>query len=113
MRASLRRRLPPKASSIPDRYFRSQPEFRAQKFQLAFLESPPGTAVTGEKFVSLLRAPRTGWIFKKLGLVLLPGPRFFDRIDERPRFFDFVPPGKERGVAAHRIQEQSFVRFRT
>ena len=39
-------------------------------------------------------------------------PRFLDGVDERPSFFDLVPARKECGVAAHRIEEQAFVRFR-
>ena len=39
-------------------------------------------------------------------------PRFLDRVDERPGFFDLVAARKKRGVAAHRIEEQAFVGFR-
>src|SRR5947209_15293446 len=39
-------------------------------------------------------------------------PRFLDRVDESPGMLDLVAAGKERGVAAHRVEEQPFVRFR-
>jgi hypothetical protein len=33
----------------------------------------------------------------------------FDAIDELPRVFDFVATREERGVAAHGIEQQTFV----
>src|SRR5262249_53451955 len=75
-------------------------------------EPPPRAAVAREKFICFIRAPRTSGIENQLRSALLLRPRIFDWVDERPRFFDFIAARKQRRVAAHRVEEQTFIRFR-
>src|SRR5882724_13579934 len=77
------------------------------------LESPPGATVAREKFVGFFRSPRTGGIHEQTWLIFFGLPRFLDRIDERPRFFHFIPACEEGRVTAHRVEQQPLVRFRT
>src|SRR5437762_5756908 len=39
-------------------------------------------------------------------------PGFLDRIDESPGLLDLIAAGKERSVTAHRVEQQTLVRFR-
>src|SRR5438045_3653072 len=76
------------------------------------LKSPPGASITREKFIRLLWSPRTGGIKIKFRRFLFLRPSLFDDVDERPRFFDFIAPREQGGVPAHRVEQQTFVRFR-
>src|SRR5262245_56909923 len=72
----------------------------------------PRAAVAGEQIVCSFWSPRTGGIEIQFRHILLCMPRFLDGIDERRRFFDLVATRKQRGVATHRIEQQTFVRLR-
>src|SRR5436190_5846904 len=70
------------------------------------LKSPPGATVARQKLVRFVRSPRTGWIKIKFGRFLFLRPSFFDDVDERPRFFDFVAPREQAAVSSHRVEQQ-------
>src|SRR5450755_905144 len=76
-------------------------------------QSPPRAAVARQKFVGLFWSPRSGGVFEQSRLILLRDPGLFERVDKGPRFFDFVAPREESGVAAHRIEQQALIRFGT
>src|SRR5205807_3799154 len=77
------------------------------------LQSPPSPVVAREQFVSLLWPPRTGRVKTKRRRIFLLRPCVLDRIDKRPRLFDFIAPGEKGGVTTHRIEQQTLIRFRT
>src|SRR2546423_9697415 len=74
-------------------------------------ESPPGAPVAREQFIGFFRSPGSRGIKTKWRRVFLLRPRVLDDVDERPRLFDFVPARKQRRIAAHRIEQQSFISF--
>src|SRR5439155_4185120 len=76
------------------------------------LKSSPGAAVARHQFIRFFRSPGTVGIKIQLRRVLFRRPCVFDEIDERPRLLHFIVPRKQRGVAAHRVEQQTFVSFR-
>src|ERR1700676_1515199 len=76
-------------------------------------EPSPGASIARQEFVCFFWSPGTCRIKVQLGRVLFCRPRLFDDVDERPGLFDFVARPKQSCVAAHRVEQQTFVRFRT
>src|SRR4029077_8472181 len=76
------------------------------------LKPPPSAAVAREQIVGFFRAPGTGGIKKKTRRIFCCGARVLDWVYERPGFFNFIAPREKCGVAAHRVEKQTFVCFR-
>src|SRR4051812_20749724 len=105
---------PPSAQS----FFSSRPilptstEMPGADDSATMLQPPPCAAIARKQFVRFFWSPRAGGIHEEPGRIFLRAPGFFDWVDERPRFLNFVVSCEKRGVAAHRVQEEPFVSFR-
>src|SRR6266404_4285545 len=80
---------------------------------LSALESPPRPSSIPNECLGLRRTPAAGRIESKRALFLAPVPFFLDFIDESPCFFDLISSGKKGRIPSHRIQQQTFICFRT
>src|SRR5690348_6608020 len=68
----------------------------------------PAPTVASEQIVGLLGPPGSGGINRRRSVRLL-GPRVEHVVDVGPLLFHLVSAREERGLAAHRVEEQSLV----
>src|SRR6266496_4672376 len=78
-----------------------------------YSQSPPRPPIAREQIIRFFWAPGSGGIKEQIRRIFFCCPRLLDDVDESPGFLDFVATRKQRGIAAHRIEQQPFVRFRT
>src|ERR1700751_1245017 len=76
-------------------------------------QSPPRPPVFLDQLIGLGWSPAPGGIEIEAGLIPLRMPSFLDIIDKAPCLLDLVSPGEKRCVSCHRVEQQSFVSFRT
>src|SRR5262245_27333479 len=80
---------------------------------MAFLlETTPHVAVLLEKLIGFLRTPAAGDVFghRRRRVALVPG--LLDVVDEAPCLLHLVATGEERGIASHRIKQETFIGLR-
>src|SRR6266704_3620668 len=77
-----------------------------------YSQPSPRSTIAREQILGFFRAPGAGGIKEQTRCIFFCVPRIFDGIDEGPGFLDFISTREQRGIAAHRIEQQTLVRFR-